>query len=459
MIKGFCGGLAELGSAQLTSSGTAALTMRLGIGAHTLQAVFNGTNGIGASASAASQLIVTGERASVTTIRQSSVFHPYATVVGVGRLSPTGTVQFIDTSDSNASLVTVPINATAYVYEDGLFSSSSQSPATGSKPFSIATGDFNHDGLPDLAAANSGGNTVGILLGNGDGTFQTQATYAVGNGAFVVASGDFDGDGNLDLAVANFSDNTVSILLGNANGTFQAKKIYATGAAPDAIAIGDFNGDGIQDVAIANENGNTISILLGNGDGTFQAQMTYATGNEPASMAVGDFNGNGILDLAVANNTDGTVSIFLGNGNGSFAAQVAYAVGKNPISVIASEIGSTYVAGNGSLILGNGNLDLVVANLSDNTISLLLGNGDGTFQSQLTIPSGTGGGPYAVVAANFGGLGTDDLAVVNSSSNTVRILSNSGSGAFKSQNQFLTGAGPISAAAAMADFNGDSLLT
>jgi hypothetical protein len=460
-ITGFCSGLAGLGSAQLTSSGTAALTVRLGIGVHSLQAFFDGTTGTGASASPASPLTVTGERASVTTLTEVEGQPGYyqANVLGVGPEAaysiPTGTVQFIDTSDSN-NVLAIESFTSPFLYQEALFFPPPQSAATGTRPFSIATGDFNHDGIPDLALANSEGNTAGVLLGNGDGTFQTQTTYAVGNGAFAVAAGDFNGDGDLDLAVANFSDNTVSILLGNGDGTFQAQKTYATGGEPNAVEVGDFNGDGIPDLAVANNADGNVSIFLGKGDGTFRAQQTYATGNGPASIAVGDFNGDGILDLAVANNTDGTVGVLLGKGDGSFPAQVPYPVGKDPISVIASELGSTHIAGGtGLTVLGNGILDLAVANLSGNTISVLPGNGDGTFQSQVTTPSGTDGSPYAVVAGNFCGKGTDDLAVMNSSNNTVRIMKNTGGGNFAEQNQFSTGAGPISAA--VADFNGDGL--
>ena len=195
-------------------------------------------------------------------------------------------------------------------------------------------------------------------LGNGDGTFQTQTTYAVGNAPDAIAVGDFNGDGQLDLAVANYNDkhgvgaagqrrrhlpgpedlrrrhrlrcridrgrlqrrrtnstspsptspdNTVSVLLGNGDGTFQNPTSDAVGNDPDAIAVGDFNGDGQLDLAVANDEDNTVSVLLGNGDGTFQTRRTYAVGGGPDAVAVGDFNGDGRLDLAVANARFSTV--------------------------------------------------------------------------------------------------------------------------------------------------------
>src|SRR6266852_2860168 len=176
--------------------------------------------------------------------------------------------------------------------------------ATGTNPVSVAIGDFNGDGKLDLAVANSSSrsNTVSVLLGNGDGSFQPQTTFATGSTPTSVAIGDFNGDGKLDLAVANANSANVSVLLGNGDGSFQAQTTFATGFIPESVAIGDFNGDGKLDLAVANGGDNNVSVLLGNGDGSFQAQTTFATGTNPQSVAIGDFNGDGERDLAVANN-------------------------------------------------------------------------------------------------------------------------------------------------------------
>jgi FG-GAP-like repeat len=195
--------------------------------------------------------------------------------------------------------------------------------AVGIQPFSVAVGNFNGDGSPDLAVADRGGNSVRILLGNGNGTFAPQTPIAVGNAPDAIAVGDFNGDGKLDLAVANsyFGTNggTVSVLLSNGNGTFAAPMTMAVGDDPLAIAVGDFNGDGKIDLAVANFDSGTISILLGNGNGTFAPQTTVPVGSYPSSIAVGDFNGDGKLDLAVASVRTGHMSVLLGNGNGTFA--------------------------------------------------------------------------------------------------------------------------------------------
>ena len=158
--------------------------------------------------------------------------------------------------------------------------------------------------------------------------FQPHVDYATGTNPFSVAVGDFNRDGKLDLAVTNNTDNTVSVLLGKGDGTFQTHADYATGASPKQVVVGDFNGDGKLDLAITNAASNTMSVLLGNGDGTFQPHVDYATPVRPQWLVVADFNNDGKLDLATANYgpdySEGSVSMFLGNGDGTFQPQKAY---------------------------------------------------------------------------------------------------------------------------------------
>jgi hypothetical protein len=174
----------------------------------------------------------------------------------------------------------------------------------GSKPVSVAVGDFNGDGKLDLAVLNQVTSAVSILLGTGTGSFGAKTDFSTSGGPNSVAVGDFNGDGNLDLAVAVGGTSTVSILLGTGTGSFGPKTDFATGSSPIQVAVGDFNGDGKLDLAVANKTDFTVSILLGTGTGSFGPKTDFAAGILPFSVAVGDFNGDGQLDLAVANYVD-----------------------------------------------------------------------------------------------------------------------------------------------------------
>ena len=205
----------------------------------------------------------------------------------------------------------------------------------GTLPRSVAVGDFNGDGKPDLTVANQDADTVSVLLGNGDGSFQAPRTFAVGSVPFSVAVGDFNGDGKPDLTVANENVATVSVLLGNGDGSFQAQRTFAVGSTPISVAVGDFNGDGKPDLTVANDGANTVSVLLGNGDGSFQAQRTFAVGTAPLSVAVGDFDRDGMPDLVTANsagtppgvpdpfNTDNSASVLLNTATAVGGSQAA----------------------------------------------------------------------------------------------------------------------------------------
>jgi hypothetical protein len=210
--------------------------------------------------------------------------------------------------------------------------------------------------------ANAGDNTVSVLLGNGDGSFQAARAFGVGISPLSVAVGDFNGDGAADLVVADgyFLSDSVYVLLGNGNGSFQAPRNYTVGIGPVSVTVGDFLGNGALDLAVANAGSDSVSVLLGNGDGSFQAASNFSAGSFPASVAVGDFNGDGIPDLVTANFRSQDVSVLLGNGDGSYQASQNFRVANVSVSV----------AGGG--FNGDGWPDVVVANAGSNKVSILL---------------------------------------------------------------------------------------
>ena len=306
--------------------------------------------------------------------------------------------------------------------------------ATGNDPISLLVEDLNRDGTPDLAVANYGAKTLSVLLGNSDGTFQRHVDYTTGSNPISLVGGDFNGDGKPDLAVANNGNNTISVLLGTGDGTLQAHVDYATGRAPNSVAAGDFDRDGKLDLAVTNRNDNTVSVLLGKGDGTFERRADYMTGSSPISVSVGDFNGDGRPDLAVTNRNDNTVSVLLGNGDGTFQAHVANATGLNPWSVAVGDLN------------GDGKQDLAVTTYYRNyydTVSVLLGNGDGTFGSHEDYPvtdaPAIGSTPGSVAMGDFDGDGKTDLAVANDYPRSVSVLFGNGDGTFQSSMEYARG--------------------
>ncbi len=308
---------------------------------------------------------------------------------------------------------------------------------------SLVCADFNHDGKLDVATANYDNNTVGLLLGNGAGGFGTVTNFAVGKWPFGICAGDFNKDGNMDIA-ATGGLNYVSVLYGDGTGNFPIRAYPLTGGSQgQAIVCGYFNNDTYPDLAVVNQATNNVSVLLGNPAGGFFPAVIYATGSVPNAITCADFNGDNISDLAIANEGSGDVTILLGSASGVFTPStipVPIAPGLVVRAVAAADLNH------------DNKTDLIVGDDNASEVTVLLGNGDGTFGPLRNFSSGFGS--ICVAPVDLDGDGNLDLAVSDrESTQTVSVLRGDGLGGFCSAMTF-----PIPADCRYvvgADLNGD----
>lgn len=464
----YCTDAHLLGTVHLNSAGTATVQFYPGIGTHEYKAVFNGFGDLQGSASAANEIFVVGEYPTTTSLALAGDAENYTLTATVssagGPAPPTGNLVFLDTSNQNSTIAEVPLVTQPPV----LGWVNSESLGTANSPGGLVAADFNKDGHSDLAFVTAEGNTVSFLLGEGNGTFSQPETFnPVFSDPAALAVIDFNGDGYPDMAMANYSSAQLTIFEGGGNGTFSPLSQHPqTGYSPVAIVSADFDGDGFADLAVLNTCGNddcitvgSVTILHGNGDGTFTRNpASPATGEAPESMVVADFNGDGIPDLAVANSTTGSgstftsnnsVTILLGKGDGTFTAM--------PVIPNTGQ-GFPKVTGFPSLAVADfnrdGKADLAVTNQLGNSLTILMGVGNGTFTLAASPP--TGNLPGAVAAGDFNGDGIADLAVTNVNDDTITILLGKGDGTFIPQPATpATDDQPNSLA--VGDFNGDGV--
>jgi hypothetical protein len=332
---------------------------------------------------------------------------------------------------------------------------------------SVAVGDFNGDHNLDLALAANNSNFVIVMLGKGDGTFPSSVNYAAGNGADAVTVADFNGDGKLDLAVCNGYyypnqfQNQFNLLLGNGDGSFQSPVAFATDDSPVAIAAADFNGDGKIDVAVLNSDpviplpGNTdvVDVFINNGNGTFQPKISYHADFGAASLVATDLNGDGISDIAVCNAFDGDITVLLSGGNGTF---------RTPRSlqsyVAASFVGTNCMAAGD--FTGSGRVDLVTS--AQNGVAVLHNISQGRFN--VASDYGTGAAAVDMAVGDFTGDGNLDIVTAHIGSggfpSHITVIPGKGDGSFFRSHHINTDIryAAVARHLAVGDFNNDGIL-
>ncbi|MBM3234809.1 hypothetical protein FJZ31_00780 [Candidatus Poribacteria bacterium] len=368
----------------------------------------------------------------------------------------------------------------------------------GSNPAGIFAADLDGDGDLDLAVANNGSNTISILKNNGDGTFQTKVDYAVGVNPFRITATDIEGDGDIDLVVVNYDD--ISILKNNGDGKFQPNLDYTAGSGPADVFASDLDGNGDIDLVVTNYLSSTFSILKNRKTITAQIINVFPMQNSVnfSPMTNVSVIFNQAMDATTINDTTFRVA---GMSGGVHTGTLTYDPTANKATLIPTEpfaygeivlvtltnaiktvdaqplssfqwqfriaaiastgtfslSGNLQVGGNPQSIFtadfdGDKHADLAIANYSNNTLSILLNNGDGTFKPKADYPAGEH--PSSVYGADLDGDGKAELAVVNAGAATVSIFKNIGDGTFQPRVDYATRINPWSVV--ISDIDGDS---
>ncbi len=324
---------------------------------------------------------------------------------------------FVDiaTVSYQTDTLTIMLNA-----GDGTFPTKVKYP-TGDVPVYVHGADINGDSAIDLAVANKFDNTVSLYINNGDGTFASQVTVESGYHPSSTRLADLDNDSIQDLVVTNEQatldpgSDSISVLYGNGDGTFQSRVSFQVEDEPQESEVADFNGDNYLDIAVVNIRGHNISVLLNDGSGSFGSHVNYESHYAPTAISVADLNNDTYVDI-IAPNSDAydrsEISIILNKGDGSFDTTVYVNSGGYPLVTFTSDLDH------------DNDVDIIVANWMTDSLSILINNGDATFEDPVQLP--TGDTPASVFAADLDGDTFDDLAIGNRNSNEILVYVNEG---------------------------------
>jgi hypothetical protein len=390
-----------------------------------------------------SQYLVADQPRSLVAGKFGSIQSPGIAVTDVSALATNGSSNpgvEVALSNSNGALLAPPVTV-----------------GNGGGSFAAAVGDLNGDGKLDVLVTN--GVDLTAQFGNGDFTFQPPTPVLSSNlGAGAMAIGDLNGDKQQDIVVVTGTGSTsssVAVLLNTGSGTFASPVLYPLPEPVNCtIALGDFNGDHKLDIAISSCNKtSSLEILLNNGDGTFKAATETEVVNisqSQQSFALGDFNGDGKLDIATITYTSEDVSqitIFPGKGDGTFSAPVNY-----PAPTLSGYIRSADFNGDGKLDLVAGG-----SNIYGSYVSVLLNNGSGAFSDPVNSPAGSG--PSYLTVGDFNHDGKQDIATINSAGfPLISVLNGNGDGTFQPFTSVLADSNQARTAVFAGDFNGDNKL-
>jgi len=427
-------------------------------------------------------------------------------------------------TNHNSGNISIYINTTAAGASTPTLSARTDLPV-GANPYSVTVKDFNGDGMQDIAAANFTSSNVSVFLnlttpGSTTPAFSSRADFTMGSGTISVAAGDLNGDGKPDLAAVSYFGNFVSVMFnttspgasapsfsgrtdfpilsfsffvsiedinedgrpdmivtstgnsavstlfnitapGASTPAFNTREDFATGNTPQSVSAADLNGDGKKELVTGNVGG-SVSIfmnqmILGNTPASFSAKTDFTAGANTSGITSDDFNGDGKIDMAVSNASSNSISVFLntiviGEPTPAFSPADNFASGNNPLSIISGDLN------------GDGKKDIVTANLNDNTVSVFFnttaaGAASSSFSARTDFSVNPG--PYTVSMGDINNDGKPDLITPNISSNSFSVLMNTtapgaSTPTFSTRTDFACGGGP--AWAAIKDLNGDGSL-